>query len=181
MGSYSDRLKDRIVLRGPKTGYCSICGSFGNLTEDHVPPKSCGNVNDVIVRNFYPKYDVEKYTSSQGGLRFKTICSGCNNTLLGTEYDIALASVVDMITSDVRNNSFVKSGYPPFLYYDFQPNRFARSVVGHLLAASEADSVDSRNKMPFDVELADYFLNPNLMLPSRPLKNPQILPQPISK
>jgi len=29
----------RLQTRGPKEGKCNICGSFGPLTEDHVPPK----------------------------------------------------------------------------------------------------------------------------------------------
>jgi len=46
-----------------KEGYCSICNEFKLLTEDHIPPKACGNTN-VKIGDYL--YNVKKSARREG-------------------------------------------------------------------------------------------------------------------
>jgi hypothetical protein len=102
MGEYSKNLKKRILNQGPKEGFCVICGGFGVLSRDHVPPKGCHNLNDVELKTVLPSPEYSKVgTTSQGGTHYKTLCEKCNNHCLGTLYDQALIDFSNSITSTV--------------------------------------------------------------------------------
>ena len=58
--------------------YCSICGDYGKLSHDHIPPQSCGNNQDVYFYSFQqfvsdPNLQFKK-THSQNGVKNKIIC-----------------------------------------------------------------------------------------------------------
>jgi len=38
------------LKEGAVEGYCRVCGEYGKLTLDHIPPKSCGNNHKVTIR-----------------------------------------------------------------------------------------------------------------------------------
>lgn len=93
--------KFHVKVRGPKKGFCAICGVRDRLTRDHVPPRSCENVTDTMVRSFAQvagSGPTGHPTISQGGAHFRTICTKCNNELLGREYDPSLAAFADEIS-----------------------------------------------------------------------------------
>lgn len=79
-----------------KTGVCHICGEVGDLSFEHVPPRSVGNVNtsksykiiDIVKQTGH--FDLSnrqgiKYQQEQRGSGFRTICKECNN-YLGRHY-----------------------------------------------------------------------------------------------
>lgn len=110
---------------------CSICLKEKILSVDHIPPKCCGNKFDSFYINYTPEYlsvnASKKLIHSQNGIKFKTICSKCNNDL-GSKYDTELGKFYKcMIEIDKGDLN------------DFSINilLIVKSVVGHLLAAGE--------------------------------------------
>ncbi len=150
--------------RAEPVGPCNICGEFGKLTDDHVPPKSVlkplspsGTVQPVDMVNLTDFITTTPRTApsrrhSPDGVKFRSLCGTCNSQLLGGEYDPAWASFVKTTLSIVRN----QRPLPEVIYVEAEPNRVARSVVGHILAADVAGPCDA----PVIQQLADYFLCP---------------------
>ncbi|MFS8976854.1 hypothetical protein PO002_20485 [Cupriavidus necator] len=168
MANYSKNLAERLLNRGPNIGYCAICRTYGSLTKDHVPPKGCGNINDSVISHVYDSSPErpQKRVLSQGGSHFRTICGHCNNTLLGTEYDPALTEVVRDIEMYFQRASDSRLVLPRTQLFEYQPNRFLRSVLGHLLAANAVkDVVANDHAIPLDDALREYVLDPSKCLP----------------
>ena len=83
--------------KGHKTGPCNICGTRGQLTWDHVPPKGGVDLQLVEIERatavFTSSLGMEKPEISQNGLKFRTLCATCNNKRLGAKFDPALNSL----------------------------------------------------------------------------------------
>jgi hypothetical protein len=126
-----------------------ICGAYGSLTKDHVPPKGCGNIKDVVLKTFTPQTFTKERTPvsySQKGSHFRTICGKCNNDLLGAKYDpelIKLYKEVVGIAESAQNNRLI---LPRYHTHFIKPQKIARAVVGHLLAANSAHTVSMVRK-----------------------------------
>lgn len=168
MGMYADKLQKRFSNRGQNIGLCAICRAHGKLSRDHVPPQACGNMSDVVIRDVYGSSLNQQRSPivSQGGLHFKTICENCNNKLLGTEYDPALIRVVQEIQTYFTNASGSRLMLPQTHLFDYQPNRFLRSVLGHLLAANAVGDIATNTPVtPLDTSLREYVLDSSQMLP----------------
>ena len=171
MGNYSNMLKSRVLTRGPKVGYCAICRSHGSLTRDHVPPKGCGNVKDVILKTLtldtLPEQKVSK-THSQGGVHYLTVCSNCNNNLLGQKYDPALNSLYNEVISRAQSAQQNRIRLPAYSHHFIQPHKLARAVIGHLLAANSVGITSGNwNDSPFYDALRKYFLDETEDLPNK--------------
>lgn len=114
-------------------GVCSICKQEGKLSDDHIPPKSCGNNGRSLYISFTPEYlqsgSIKKQKISQNGLKFRTICPRCNNEL-GAKYDKDLFLFRQFILSIISNSKI-----------DMKYNELnvIKGILGHLLAASELD------------------------------------------
>jgi 5-methylcytosine-specific restriction endonuclease McrA len=131
MGKYSDKLNERVRVKGRLHGFCQICGFERKLSRDHVPPKKCNNLtdHDLSVLPLPSQYKI-KSQPSQGGTHFKTICEECNNGTLGTEYDPELIKLTNEITSTV---SAIGQRIIPIrrvIYLNIKPQRIARSIIG---------------------------------------------------
>lgn len=155
--------KKRILIhtRGGKNGQCNICGDEGSLTEDHSPPKSCVKPRAVQIRHIVDLLagdGVElKGKISQNGVKFKTLCSRCNNDLLGLRYDPALASFTNK-TADILSSSLK---LPNVITIMGNPQRIMRAVVGHLAA----QGVGRYLKGPETTAIRDSFLDESIPLP----------------
>ena len=138
---------------------CNICGQVTNLTWDHVPPKFCFNkqivkFNSIIELN---QEDTESQIS-QNGIKYRSICSKCNNSILGRNYDIEYEKLVNILYDIYITPGEIGQ------YVEIQGikiNKVARAIVGHLLAARN-DYFDGKGEN----ELREYFLNPNLKPPN---------------
>ncbi|MBB5408873.1 hypothetical protein HDG34_002810 [Paraburkholderia sp. HC6.4b] len=168
MADYSKNIIERLTNRGPNVGYCAICRVHGPLTKDHVPPKGCGNINDSVISHVYGSSPEKpgKPVLSQGGSHFRTICGQCNNMLLGTEYDPALRDAVRTIEAYFRRATVSRLALPRTQLFDYQPNRFLRSVLGHLLAANAVPDVTVKDRaIPLDDALRAYVRDSSASLP----------------
>ena len=144
-----------------KIDICNICGKTSQLTWDHVPPKFCFNAGFVKYNSMMGKVDLSnKYSISQNGVKFRTICENCNNNLLGAKYDKEYKKLVDCLY-----NLYISKGKIPqyIIIKGLKINKIARAVVGHFLAARE-DFCDS----DIERELRKYFLD-EMALPPKDL------------
>ena len=155
--------KGRLLIRtrGNPSGQCNICGDIGKLTEDHSPPKSCVRPTAVQIRHIIgllaDEGIEEKGRISQNGVKFRTICSRCNNKLLGHEYDPALAEFTERV-ANVLNSSLK---LPKVINVLGNPQKIMRAVFGHLAA----QGVERYLKGPETEMLRDAFLDPSVPFP----------------
>jgi len=82
----------KYKTRGPKKGICNICGEYGKLTEDHTSPKESATITQVEMHHIVGILSAEKPGSrvrvSQNGVKFRSLCNRCNNSLLGGAYRV---------------------------------------------------------------------------------------------
>lgn len=150
-----------IATRGPKDGRCNICGDIGPLTEDHTPPKGCIRVGHVEILHIVNQLSATKpqrnSRKSQNGVKYRTLCHRCNNSLLGANYDIAFIAFVNAVGDLLRSSLSL----PPTMFVRGKPQKIMRAVLGHLCA----QGVDRYLKGPDTEPLRDYFLDDSLPLP----------------
>lgn len=119
-------------------GHCEICGKYGLLTEEHVPPQSAYNIASVI------KYRLDEIIDSkirpteiqrkikgrvvQGGVKYHTLCESCNTNTghwYGGEYVKWAKMGFDIIT--LLKAQKINSVY--FTVKDVYPSRFIKQIV----------------------------------------------------
>ncbi len=147
---YENETEVEYVGKG-KYDLCSICELKKKMSEDHIPPKCCGNNGKVFYRRFTPEYigfqtKPIKDLYSQNGIKFRYICSECNN-LLGTKYDDELGKFKEVILKILNGSN---------KQYNIDVNKIVKSVVGDFLASSERDNCTH------SVAMRDYFFDKNV-------------------
>lgn len=163
----SNRFKP-IKIKGPSQGYCQICCKFGALTYDHVPPQGATTLTSVEIRTLSQSFGgtTAKPAYSQNGVKFRTICSHCNNVKLGANHDPHLVELCDELATYLRavvhGNLYVGDKRKILV----KPQRIAKAVAGHLLAGCMPERHDNEPiSAPVPDTLRDYFLNENSPLP----------------
>jgi hypothetical protein len=170
MAGYSKRINSWAGFAGKKgPGFCVICGQFGELTRDHVPPQGCVQITNAILSRL--TMDSERTDQSlstiyiQGGLKFKTLCATCNNELLGLSFDPELKYFVDNMhrgLQGVASNVVL----PRIVRLEANLHLVAKSVIGHILAAHSVDDTQTwRPDIGASESLRQYFLNPGRHFP----------------
>ncbi len=143
-----------------KCDRCNICGKLSNLTWDHIPPKF--NRNNLKTNYRIPftlngnGTQLREYYISQNGIRFRSLCSECNNTLLGSSYDITYNKYLTAIEKVIFAGGII----PQYILVEIEINRLCRAIVGHLLAAKNSFDI-----CKIDLELRKYFLDQTLLPP----------------
>lgn len=162
-------LNDRVLIQGEKQGYCRICKQHGDLTHDHIPPKGSITISPVALRTLGQDEKI-KPVIAQGGACFRTLCSNCNNNLLGKQYDPELNKVskeVGSLVNKISDLSYQGFLLPPKVEIDIKPQRLARAVIGHLLASNyHPNQGDIKRHVPSSEELRNFFLDRNAVLPN---------------
>lgn len=158
----------RVITRSSRKGRCNICGTFCTLTEDHVPPKGSIFPQKVGIKSLaqtVDPIDPKIVRISQNGVKFRSLCSSCNNHRLGKIFDPALNAFSQSVAQIIRNRS--QLSLPSRLEIRLQPQRVVRSVIGHLLAAEIREDMSSA---PVSEPIRDlmrlYFLDTSVDLPS---------------
>lgn len=72
-----------------------------------------------------------RYSISQNGVKFRTLCGTCNNKLLGKRYDPVLNAFTAKVTQNVTSTLTL----PQVVHIETNPASLIRAVFGHLLAA----------------------------------------------
>lgn len=140
--------------RRERRGKCNICGKVYDLTYDHVPPKFWYNSEKIEYKEvFCDAMDTEKkFEISQNGIKFRSICSDCNNRILGRNYDIELKKWIEDIKKYMLSDSINNSEK---IVCEVKVNKIARAIAGHLLAAKNI--YEEENKI--DIELREFVLD----------------------
>lgn len=146
---------------GQKVGHCNICGDYGDLTEDHVPPKGSITITSVemhhILNALHIKKPKVKGKISQNGVKFRTLCSRCNNQLLGAIYDKEFISFSGKVGKILKSPLLLPRRMP----FMVKPQQLMRAVIGHSLAFG----VQRVAMGPFEEACAAYFLDLEKPLP----------------
>lgn len=71
-------------MRRKQKGYCHICGGYGELSYEHIPPENALNNNKAIIYtgdDVIKRYKGEKsrYVCQQQGMGKYSLCEDCNN------------------------------------------------------------------------------------------------------
>lgn len=98
----------KYATRGPKAGHCNICGSHGQLTEDHIPPKGALRITQMemvhLIQVLSAPGSMSRGRLSQDGVKFRTLCGRCNNDLLGSRYDPELIRLVNSVGTILKSS-----------------------------------------------------------------------------
>lgn len=139
MGNHTKMLSERSKHTKITNGYCVICGKYGRLSKDHVPPQGSITVTKVeqvhLTEVFGLKTDLVKGIPSMNGSKFRTICRECNMTALG-ENDGEIADVCKALTRKISH--FFRAANSPVshVYTPFNAVKYCRAMIGHILAAT---------------------------------------------
>jgi hypothetical protein len=162
MSNVSHQMPSAIATRGPKFGQCNMCGESGLLTEDHTPPMGCYRPGQVeiqsLVRRVSQTHPSKKSRFSQNGVKYRTLCHRCNNTLLGANYDPPFNDFVRQASAILRSTLIL----PRVVSVPGQPQAIMRSLLGHL----SAQGVQRYRKGPHTEALRAYMLDTSLPLPA---------------
>ncbi len=126
---------------------CPICGKYSFPTQDHVPPKSCGNNGRTLTHYFITKVDgTEVIKESQKGMHYDYICSKCNNEILGSNLDIELKKLYDVILNSPDIN----------IKWQGDVKKISKCILGHILATNKYSSA------LWDKEMRNFILKDKL-------------------
>jgi len=160
MGIYSNNITERFQHAKITEGYCVICGTFGKLSQDHVPPKGSIIVTKVEQRHSVEmmgaKFNKIRGLPSKNGSKFKTICGQCNNKHLGKN-DIEIAKVMRLLTTKILNPGLLP--FDNFISVPVSAVQFARAMVGHILSATSIE--ECKNELletPYFTPLREFVL-----------------------
>lgn len=112
---------------------CSICGKNANPSDDHIPPRTCGNNKKILEEQYYPQFGIDgtckiEHKISQNGLYLSNICSHCNSDL-GSKADIELGKLVSQINKSDSNNNNIPIN-------EINLKLIHKAVCGHILASA---------------------------------------------
>lgn len=139
MGNFTKGLTERRHHTQLSEGYCLICGTFGPLSWDHVPPRGSITITkieqvhltEIMGINNNPVIGVK----STNGSKFKTICKHCNSSHLGAN-DQEVARVYKGISEKVKNYFLQANSPVNHVYIPLDGVKFCRAMTGHILSAT---------------------------------------------
>lgn len=146
-------------------GICHICGQYGKLTREHIPPQSTFNAMrqklcsvDTLLqsssRDNLPPWDQSglKYEQFQSGVEFSTLCGKCNS-LTGGKYGIEYSKVVQGIGYEILKLPKEKRrGLVTFNIQNVSVLAFFKQIISMFC---------SINTPQFGEQFRDYLLNEN--------------------
>ncbi len=127
---------------------CNLCLRRGKMTKDHLFPKSLVAPGQRrvtrIAQHVDPNFRGRQGTFlAQNGVTKSTLCSDCNNRVLGAELDPALIDAYKAASKPLESAKYPVMGQ---LYlHGVQLNKVARAVAGHIIALS--DKAEPRSPM----------------------------------
>lgn len=148
-------------------GYCQICGKYGPLSFEHVPPRKAFNQHKLIA------YSIEDWRQEkkrngiqlQRGLGEYTLCANCNNNTgawYANEY-VKWALIGNDILQDINSNRFQKTKSIGVIFEDVYPLRFLKqvitcffSVIGKGTTATFAQNYPDLVKLVLDKEEINF-------------------------
>lgn len=141
MGKYSQSISERIAHTKITQGYCLICGKYGVLTFDHVPPQGSITITKVEQRHItetagFVSGNGVKGIESSNGSKFKTLCKTCNGLHVGGDNDTEIARVCKLLTSKIKDYFNIPTSPYTEISVEVDAIKFCRAMIGHILAAT---------------------------------------------
>lgn len=130
-----------------RTGHCHLCGKYGELTYEHIPPRAAYNKSPVLVaygRQLFGSKGIDALETEkhQRGAGDFTLCAQCNNDT-GTWYGHAY---VDWVRQAAELLDRAKNA--PSLIYPFRlyPLRIIKQIVAMFFSVN---SPTFRERVPY--------------------------------
>lgn len=162
MGNHTKTLSERSRHTTIIKGYCVICGEYGKLSKDHVPPQGSISLTKVEQVHLTEVFGIDrspiKGIRSTNGSKFRTICGECNMTALG-QNDGEVADVCKSLTRKI--NHFVTGANSPVSHVHTPVNavKYCRAMVGHVLSAtSVTECLKPQIETPYFTPLQRFVL-----------------------
>lgn len=126
-----------------ETRRCNLCLKRTQMTEDHIFPQGLATPGQRrvtrILHQIDPNYRGRQGTFlAQNGLKKSTLCSDCNNRVLGANLDQHLIHVYKVASAALSRGRFPV--IEPIHLNGVNINRVARAVAGHLIALDDTPS-----------------------------------------
>jgi hypothetical protein len=142
LGKFSNSISKRFQHTRIQEGYCLICGRFGKLTQDHVPPQGSITISKVEQRHMVEAVgqgsSPVRGVVSPNGSKFKTICSHCNSFHLGRN-DGEVARVNRDLTQKIQEYFGDINVIYRHVTADVDAVKYARAMAGHILSATSVE------------------------------------------
>ncbi|NCG52451.1 metal-binding protein [Serratia fonticola] len=156
------KISERIKYTRINDGYCQICGCFGPLSKDHVPPKCVilpGLVEQRLITEVMGRKNIKGVKANNGSV-FKTICSVCNSNL--SVFDSEIKRVTNRLSSKIVDFVRRPSSVYSFISEGVNVDSYLKGMVGHMLAAvPNIACKESNSNAPFYEPLRQFVLGNN--------------------
>ncbi len=145
---------------------CSLCGTFCELSFEHIPPKSAFNKNTrykiVAYEEVLKQENIleAKFKSKieQGGIGYYSLCRQCNN-FLGLNYVNAYTAYSNSFIEFVKKKQF---DYFQLTMHEFEAAKVLKQIASMFISLNTWSFSESH------YELRNFILNPNIQdLPSK--------------
>ncbi len=138
-------------------GHCRICGAYGPMTEEHLPPKGSGNRWDFRTASFGQWIEADDLDVEgdgrlvQGGVRGHMLCAACNNYTgrcgrAYQEWADAYSSILGQLPMSLQE-IFDTPGFADVgrvELRDIHPGRLARQALSMMLSLSGSADLGTR-------------------------------------
>ena len=159
------KISNRFDHTKIRSGYCVICGDYGTLSIDHVPPKGSVTITKTEQRHMCEMIGVKatsiKGVSSPNGSEFRTICSKCNSEKLGS-VDSEVALVSKSLTLKIKDYFENVNSINNTVSVNINALDYARAMVGHVLSATSVKECwEPIKPTPYFSPLRDFVMGNN--------------------
>ncbi len=123
-----------------KTGKCKLCNTEGELSFEHVPPKSAFNNCKVYQQAFHDLLEGKKAKQSQLGAGAYTLCTSCN-TKTGAWYQLEYGKFVEAVLQAYKNKTDANS-----VKFTFSGSRLklAKAILTMFVSFGTQNFINSR-------------------------------------
>jgi len=123
-----------------KMGKCHICGTYSQLTFEHVPPRAAFNKHkqfvyfgEEIIARFGSErlpwdFSYSKGKQKQGGVGFNTLCTKCNNDT-GGWYANAFVDFIYKGYKDIINKRIITNTWVTINFERIYPLRVIKQIL----------------------------------------------------
>jgi len=121
-------------MKKKQEGYCHICGNYGELSFEHIPPENALNNHRAMVytgEEAIKRYNGEKsrYINQQQGMGRYTLCENCNNNTGAWYADVYNNVAKDVACSLHKNKQLEHGDVVEFSFKKLPALEFAKQVV----------------------------------------------------
>lgn len=142
LGNFTKSISERVKHTTITKGHCLICGTYSDLSQDHVPPKGSITVTKVEQVHLTEMFDLRppkvKGVRSPNGSKFRTICERCNNIALG-QNDTEVADVCKALTQRIRHFFSHANSPVSMVHVPVNALKYTRAMIGHILSATSVN------------------------------------------